>query len=283
MELSLKEFKERFFNDLLEIHWRHWTTLGVASHVKPEKHWIVDLEAIVLSTLLIGLYDNRLFSASLEWLIKNSEWVNISRLKGIKKVFMKPFPGSKEPLLAPEVFKLMADTLKKFGQNALFIKGSDSLKSNETRVEEYKNFFNRFQIRGIVTDPEVQQPSLLQLLLRGIFGVDAHVEVFIYLLFNENGNSNSIAKDIFYDQKNIYRILEKWTKAGVVTKIAGKRIGGYSLKRKNEWLGVLGLKENPNYLNWVRTFLVFNQLMKALQLLHGLRMNILFLHFFVTS
>lgn len=264
MKLSLKEFREKFINDLLEIHWRHWTTLGVASHVRPERYWIVDLEAITTSTLLIGLCDKRLLSVSLEWLIKNGERVNHSRLKRIGKVFMKPFPGSNEPLLAPEVLKLTANTLKKFGQNALPIKGSNSSESNETRVREYEGFFNKFQMKGIVTEPQIQQPSLVQLLLRNVFGVDARVEVLIYLIINDSGNSNSIAKDVFYDQKNVYRILEKWTKAEVVTKITGKRVGEYSLKRKNEWLDVLGLKEKPGYLNWVRTLLVLNQLAKAL-------------------
>ena len=264
MKLSLKEFKEKFINDLLEIHWRHWTALGVASHVRPERYWIVDLEAITTSTLLIGLCDKRLLSASLEWLVKNGEWMNLSRLKRIGKVFMKPFPGSNELLLSPEVLKLTANTLRKFGQNGLAIKRFDSLESNETRVKEYESFFNKFQMRGIVTEPQIQQPSLIQLLLRNVFGTGARVEVFIYLLTNDSGNSNSIAKDVFYDQKNIYRILEKWRKAEVVTKIAGKRVGEYSLKRKNEWLRVLGLKENPGYLNWVRTLLMLNQLAKAL-------------------
>ncbi len=34
------------------------------------------------------------------------------------------------------------------------------------------------------------------------------MEVLIYLLSNESGNSNAIAKEIFYDQKSVYRILE---------------------------------------------------------------------------
>jgi hypothetical protein len=110
MELSLKEFRERFYHDLIEIHWRHWSALGVSTHVKPERYWIIDLEPLIISTLAIGLRDKRLLSSSLEWLIKNGEWMNLSRLKRIMKVFAKTFPGSKEPLIHPEIFELLVDT-----------------------------------------------------------------------------------------------------------------------------------------------------------------------------
>lgn len=92
MRLSLKEFKERFYNALLDIHWKHWTALGVVSHVKPERKWIIDLEPLIVSTLTIGLKDKRLLSSSIEWLIKNGEWINLSRLKRIAKVFQNDFP-----------------------------------------------------------------------------------------------------------------------------------------------------------------------------------------------
>src|SRR4030066_590231 len=97
MEASLREFKEKFYKVLLDIHWKHWTALGVASHVKPEKTRIIDLEPLIISTLTIGLKDKRLLSSSIEWLIKNGEWINLSRLKRIVKVFSERLPELKAP------------------------------------------------------------------------------------------------------------------------------------------------------------------------------------------
>jgi len=114
--LSLKGFRKNFFNDLLEIHWKHWTTLGVASYIQPEKYWIVDLEALIVSTLTIGLLDKRLLSSSLEWLMKNGQWINLSRLKRISEFFKKPFPGAQEPLIVPEIFELLIDKYNKYAQ-----------------------------------------------------------------------------------------------------------------------------------------------------------------------
>ena len=260
MELSLKEFRERFYNDLIEIHWRHWSALGVSTHVKPERKWIIDLEPLIISTLTIGLHDKRLLSSSLEWLIKNAQWMNLSRLRRILRVFIEPFPGLKEPLIVPEIFKLFTDAYNKNVRNRIKYQEIDSYWTQSDKIEDYKDFFNSFKVRNVVTEPRLQQSSLLQILLRGLFGVDAHVEILIYLLVNDGGNSNSIAKETFYDQKNVYRILERWANAQMVTKIPGNKASSYSLNRKREWLAVIGLKVAPNYMNWTRNFLVLNQL-----------------------
>ena len=264
MEISLKEFKEKFFNNLIEIHWRHWTTLGVASHGKPEKTWIIDLEPLIVSTLTIGLKDKRLLSSSIEWLIKSREWMNLSRLKRIIKVFTQQFPGLKEPTLVPEIFELFVDTYNKTARNKIKFGKLGSYGPEENVINKYKIFFNTFKMRNVTTEPRLQLSSLIQLLLRNILGVDAHTEILIYLLANESGNSNSIAKEIFYSQKNIYTILERWSHAQMVTKISEQKIPRYSLNRKKELLLAIGLKEIPKYLNWTKTFLFLDRLAKAL-------------------
>jgi hypothetical protein len=85
-------------------------------------------------------------------------------------------------------------------------------------------------------------------------------------LAHEGGNSNSIAKEIFYNQKNIYTILERWSHAQMATKISEQKISRYSLNRKKELLDAIGLKEIPEYLNWAKTFLFLDRLAKALSI-----------------
>jgi hypothetical protein len=264
MEISLKEFKERFYNDLIDIHWRHWSALGVSTHVRPERHWIIDLEPLLISSLAIGLNDNRLLSSSLEWLIKNGAWLNLSRLRRILRVFMEPFPGQEEPIITPEMFKLLIDTYNKNARNKIMYKKAESYKAEDNKVQKYKTIFSNFRVRNVVTKPKLRGPSLLQILLRGFFGVDAHVEILIYLLVSDGGNSNSIARETFYDQKNIYRILERWANAQMVTKVSGNKTALYSLNRKKGLIEAIGLKELPKYLNWTCTFLFLNRLGIAL-------------------
>lgn len=260
MELSLKEFKERFYDDLIGIHWKHWTALGIASHVKPEKYWIIDLEPLVISTLAIGLSDKRLLASSFEWLIKNGEWMNLSRLKRIMNFFTEPFPGMKEFLMTPEIFELLVDTYNKNARNKISFKKVEPHGTEDNKIEEYKSVFNNLKVRGIVRKPKLRDPSLLQILLRGFFGIDAHVETLIYLLVNDGGNSNFIAREIFYSQRNVYSILERWKEVQIITKISGTKAASYYLIRKKELLSAFGLKRMPRYLNWSRTFMVLDRL-----------------------
>ncbi len=264
MEIPLTEFKERFFDNLVEIHWRQWTTLGVASHVKPEKTWVVDLEPLIISTLTVGLHDKRLLSSSIEWLTKNGEWANQSRLKRIVKVFSEPLPELKAPAFYPEILGLFVDTYNRNARYKIKYPKIDLYKTEATVITEYRTFFNHFKVRNVTIEPKLQLSSLIQLLLRNIFGVDARTEILIYLLAHEGGNSNSIAKEIFYNQKNIYTILERWSHARMVSKISEEKISRYSLNRKKELLRAIGLKEIPEYLNWTRTFLLLGRLAKAL-------------------
>jgi hypothetical protein len=264
MEASLREFKEKFYNALLDIHWKQWAALGVTSHVKAEGKWIIDLEPLTVSTLTIGLHDKRLLSSSTEWLVKKREWINLSRLKRIVKVFLERSPGLEEPALLPEILGLFIDTYNKNARNKIKFGKCDSDGLRKNLINEYKTFFNAFKIRNIITEPRLHHSSLIQLLLRSILGVDAHTEILIYLLANESGNSNSIAKEIYYNQKNIYTILERWSRAQMVTKISEQKIPRYSLNRKKELLYAFGLKEIPKYINWTRTFLLLDRLSKAL-------------------
>jgi hypothetical protein len=55
-----KRFKAELRESLLELHWRQWCALGVAGQVEPERHWVVYLEALVVSVSRLGQADARL-------------------------------------------------------------------------------------------------------------------------------------------------------------------------------------------------------------------------------
>ena len=266
MELSPKAFRQQFEEGFLELHWRQWSALGVASHAEPEEQRLLDLEALLVSTLTLGLKERRLLNAALEWLQNYGEWLNLPRLKRIARIFMKP-PLASSPdiglLLEPAVFELLGTTLHKFGRKVWTVKGPGDQASQKTVPSDYASIFNNFHPRGIVTDPVMQRPPLLQMRLRGVFGVDARVETFLYLASHESGNSNSIAREIFSSQKNIYQLLDKWHQAGVLTKVQGPKIGAFTLERKNGWLHTLGLTAMPVYVHWVPVFGLLHQILKV--------------------
>jgi hypothetical protein len=114
--------------------------------------------------------------------------------------------------------------------------------------------------RTKVVRPVVTQPVLLQLQLRALFGMDARADVFGYLLFNRSGNSSSIARALYVDQKRVYNVLERWSTAGVVRRAPG----GYSLVRDAVPATVAEAKDRTEWVNWTKTYLAFDRLYESM-------------------
>jgi predicted transcriptional regulator len=261
MKIYLKEFKKDFYNQLLDIHWRQWGCLGIASQLEEEKDWILDLEALLGSTIFMGLFDKRLFSSALEWVYEYGEWINVSRLKRIGAYFYQTDDKLNVPLESKSIYHLVENIIKKRRR-------VDDPKQIQEQVEhynlpsDYQQVLEKFQLRRVTTEPEVQKPPLLQLLLRGFFGVNARAEVLLYLLHAKEGSSNQIAKTIQFDQKIVYRILEKWTEAGFIDKESGRK---YVVSNPDPYSILLKSTDNSvKYLDWINTFHVLARVLKAL-------------------
>jgi hypothetical protein len=181
MAMSPKRFSAELHELLLELHWRQWCALGVAGQTEPERRWVIDLEALAISTLALGQRDTRLSTLAREWLLLNREWVSTSRLRRIGHEF-----ALSDGLNAP---------------------ASGSLAVARGRVK--------------VAKPVVTEPVLLQLQLRALFGMDVRADVFGYLLFHEDGNSSSISRSLYVHQRRVYDVLERWGAAGVVRRVPG--------------------------------------------------------------
>jgi hypothetical protein len=216
--MSPKRFRAELRELLLELHWRQWCALGVAGQVEPEKHWVVDLEALLVSVSRFEQADSRLLKRTREWLHMNRDWVSTPRLRRISHAFNSAVDW--EALV------------------------SDSLARGRTKV-----------VRPVVT-----QPVLLQLQLRVLFGMDVRADVFGYLLFNKSGNSSSIARELYVDQKRVYNILERWSTAGVVRRAPG----GYSLAPDAVPAAVAEARDRTEWLNWTTTYLALDRLHESL-------------------
>ena len=270
MASPLKDFEQDFLHLLLRIHRSQWTTLGALSSVRPKRRWIIDLESLIVSTFTLGMHDREMFSAAVEWIMENREWINLSRYKRVLKIFLAADTGYGRAILSPSVFTHLPASLSRY---ELQIKAEDSKKTADTtgNAIDYKQFFRTFRPRGAPMEPNIKEPVSLQLLLRGVFGMDARAEVLIYFLCHESGNSNSIAKEIFYDQKAVYRIMERWKASGVLETLPGGKIGNCSLKKKSAWVKAIGFSGDVDYFNWTRLFLLCAVVKEGLSDKHVIR------------
>ena len=163
-------------------------------------------------------------------------------------------------LTSKNIYRLFENTIKETKKD-----DSQEVKEQWSRYNvspEYQEILEKFQVRKVTTEPEIQKPPLLQLLLRGFFGVNARAEVLLYLLYEKEGSSNQIAKTVQFDQKIVYRILEKWTNTGFIAKESGRK---YILAEPDLFSNFLrGADDSVNYLDWIKTFHVLARVMKAI-------------------
>jgi len=216
--MSPNRFRAELRELRLELHWRQWCALGVAAQVKPESRWVVDLEALAVSTMALGQEDARLLRLAQEWLALNREWASTPRLRRIGHAFGNGLTTSVSGLLA----------------------GARG--------------------RAKVAKPVVTQPVLLQLQLRALLGMDVRADVFGYLLFHKDGNSSSIARAIYVDQRRVYDVLERWGAAGVVRRVPG----GHSLVPDAVPAMAAEAREQTEWHNWTATYLTLDRLEKSL-------------------
>ena len=83
--------------------------------------------------------------------------------------------------------------------------------------------------------------------------------IFLYLFLEGKGNSNRIAREIYYDQKIVYRILKKWAASGFIREETGKKETLYFLKTGRDL--VRNIKPRGNFVNWCRVFYFFSRLL----------------------
>jgi DNA-binding MarR family transcriptional regulator len=250
---SVEEFRTSLKEKLIELHWKQWRTLGISSHIEETKH-IIDLEALIVSSLFIGNYDKRLLSSSLEWITKNKEWIGASRIKQVGKHFLKKDKQLKKGLVHNEPIEFVLGLLK----DRVGGKGLEKI-NEETIPEDYKSVLLKLEDRNVTAAPVIQKYPLLQLYFRGIFGINARAEIFLYLLLEGKGNSNGIAREIYYDQKIVYRILKRWAAAGFIREETGKKETLYFLKNGRNL--AKNIKPRGHYVNWCKVFYLFSRLL----------------------
>lgn len=241
MESSPEQFRDSLRESFLELLWRQWRTLGVASH-GADAALPIDLEALILATAITAGQDGRLWDATLRWLAHFREWVNGARLKRMAASFTSPDELLKRPLIRADAWR-----------QACAVFDPDS----PTRMVRAKDA----KAGRDLTSPRLRKPPLLQLLLRGIFGVNARAELLLFLLAEGKGNSNQIARETHYDQKNVYVILERWAGAGFIEREKRGRQNLYSLKPGSK--AFLPAEMEGKFWNWETFFRSFGRLFVA--------------------
>ena len=237
--MSSNEFSNQFQQQVTDLIASHWEQLGVGltpGNRAQADTWI-DLESLMAFTLLVPHGDKRILEGALEWTIQNRNAINTSRLKRVGNLLA----GSRPQYNRKSVQDLLND-----------IASGDMDRFVQRVAEQMSTTF--YSTRGILGAVNLANPRLTQLKLRAMFGINARAEILMYLLQHPSQNSNAMARQIGFAQKQVYLILENWTAAGIVRRIQQGRAGNYSLTRPEKWKQALELTKIPAAINWMKTF-----------------------------
>lgn len=271
---SPPNFSARSRELLLDLVWRQWTLLGVAGHSGKEPNWTVDVEALVLITTTYGRSDPRLFDEMLDWLWGNAQWVNVQRLRNIRKRLSL---GDAQVLTAIADWLSQRATLKKW---AAVMKEAPPVQYPEPlfrladgreiawQGESDPIFAKHGLMRGAVERREMSRPpnpraaAVLQWKLRSVFGVQARCEFLLWLLTHERGNPAEIAPATYYFPRTVEETLREFAASGLVrSSVSGRTI--FYWVRPEEWLFLRSWEEPrgfPRWIDWPRLFYVHDRL-----------------------
>jgi hypothetical protein len=265
--MQLSEFKEEFLELILQFLWRQWSSLGVAGHAESKNNWVIDPEALLLFSLSMTRYDQRLFDEILDWLTVNEKFINVQRLRTLHKkegfetgnILHAVAAELNKVNTTPKWKKLAEVKLDQKDPKPLFyLKGGQPLPVLGVRDQSFESYGllrNPVQHRQMSKEFIVGKAPALLLQLRSLFGVTARSEVMLHLLLHDKSTAAEITDQTYYSGKSIKDALFEMRHSGLLTYPDARRSRWYRLDSE-PWLQIL-LKdktETPIYICWPPLF-----------------------------
>lgn len=265
----MKTSQERFegiAERTAEVMWRQWLTLGANLSGTPMRKAAVDPEALLAATATLGRRQVRLFDEAVDWLAFNYSRLSSSRLSRM----MRDYPADASRTLAAVAEWTTGATgepvLEKFRDRvslppideppeAFWICGPNRPAAKPDPIYRKWGFLRGApRLRRHSGGPDLRNEANVFLAARSLYGKGARADVLAYLCCLERGekNSRAIAMRIMYDQKAVYRALEKLVATGTVENLSagGRGNAGYYRIKDETALRLLGLRKRPLFVNW---------------------------------
>lgn len=275
MTMSQKNFKDIFFDNVIAFSWRQWSALGVLGESVAKENWAIDPEALLVFTLVMGRYEPRLFDEVMDWLVKNGQWLDMQRLRGIlskRDDNTRRLVGAVSEFLSLQgqerKWKNLANfNLKNIPQtNEMLFKETESQTDEMLRIPEKDLSFAKYGYdRNVLKPPGKSReisPSAgptIRFMLRALFGVGSRAECVLYLLTHDGGHPSELANAIGISTRGAQDALIELAKSGLVlTRSRGKRKIEYWLSQERWWefltRGSLDEIKRPVWIDWIALY-----------------------------
>lgn len=275
--MNASELYPPLLDALLESAWRQWTAIGLAG-VRADDHTIVDPEALIVATLELGRSDARLFDEALDWMARNSDLVDVARLRRLGKgvtadqrrllgvaARIAGLHGAGPTLSRlPEEEFIAREAQSAYGEQVLF----RAARGPEGAWHEPDALFAKagyarapLELRGMSQRPPSGTPASLRFRARGLVGIGPRAEVLTYLSTHEWGHGREIAARAAYGQAPVAAYLSALADSGLAERRVDGRRTLYRLSGALRGLGGLV----PRYVDWVQAWPALMNLLEALQ------------------
>ncbi len=216
---------------LLDLSWSLWTELGVAGVKRQHQDFLIDPEALILLTSAIMESDPRLRDEALDWCVHNHHFISVSRLRVLVKAL--------ESYIAIP-FSVFSGTV------------------NAVAGVHWPTFTSvsplAFVPSNKSTSPKLNMPALLYFRLRTLFGVSARADVLAFFLSEEKTDfAAADVAEIGYSKRNLFDILEGFSKTGLFNRKSIRNQQRYSLEKRAQMEKIAG--PLPKYFLPWRAFL----------------------------
>lgn len=209
--------REQLVGELLDLLWRHWTTLGVAG-IEGAGSTAIDLEALLLLTAQLAPEDPRLRDEALDWCASWHRFIAKPRLKQLVK------PASEA---ATRSFASFSSTLQHHVGGTW---------PSAERTKPWK-----LQLSHKSRPPDLEQPALISLKSRALFGVSARADVITAILkwpAPDFGAADLVF--VGYTKRNLADALDALALGGLLrSSRAGNRVR-FSWRKRAELRRLLG-------------------------------------------
>ncbi len=283
--MSQKNFKNIFFDNVIDFLWRQWSALGVLGSSVAKENWAIDPEALLVFTLDMGRYDPRLFDEVMDWLVTNGQWIDMQRLRGIlnkRNDNTRRLIGAASEFLSSQgqerkwknIAKLYEENIPKTDE--ILFKDKEAravalLRSLEKDKSFVKYGFDRNVLKPSGKSREVSPTSgpTIRFMLRALFGVSSRAECILYLLTHDGGHPSELASAIGISTRGAQDALIELAKSGLVlTRSRGKRKIEYWLSQERWWeflsRGSLDETKRPVWIDWIALYGALSEVWNAL-------------------
>lgn len=266
------EFKEAYFQSLMDMVWRQWTRIGIAGHT-PETNspYTVDPEALLIFSARLARLDQRLYDLIPEWLKQYGALININRLKTL---LAKSHWKDTQSLLLILAYAT-ADGEKRWDKlisslnaptpptplftdwdtgNALFIPTED------TTAPTYGFMRAPYHPSAKISTALPQGNATLLLRLRAHYGCTARAEIILSLLCTSACSIQELSRNCRFSWGVIHSVVSELACGGIITCIPG--IGSrkaYTLAEPDKIRHLLSVG-STSFPDWVSLFDILGSL-----------------------